>query len=189
VTTYVNSFFEKRVDQLFELAHVVEQIFSSAQLEYRIVGGLATYLYVEEKDPDAGRLTRDIDIAVRRDDLLKIAAAAKNFGFEHRHVAGVDMLVLSSEPSVRRAVHLVFAGERVRPEYVEPVPRLGPYQTIQGLKLIPLADLVCMKLTSFRIKDQTHIKDLDDAGLITPEIEATLSAALRERLVYVREHD
>jgi hypothetical protein len=44
-------------------------------------------------------------------------------------------------------------------------------------------------LTSFRIKDQTHIKDLDDAGLIGPEIEATLSAALRERLVYVREHD
>ena len=153
------------------------------------MGGLATYLYVEERDPDAGRLTKDIDIAVRREDLLKIAAAARNFGFEHRHVAGVDMLVRSSDPSARRAIHLVFAGEKVRPHYLEPVPQLGPHQTIQSLKLVPLADLVCMKLTSFRIKDQTHLKDLDDAGLITPEIEATLSAALRERLLYVREHD
>jgi len=90
---------------------VVEQIFSSAHLEYRIAGGLATYLYVEERDPDAGRLTKDIDIAVRRDDLLKIAAAAKNFGFEHRHVSGVDILAPSNEPSARRAVHLVFAGQ------------------------------------------------------------------------------
>jgi hypothetical protein len=148
VTTYVNSFFEKRVDQLFELAHVVEQIFSSAHLEYRIVGGLATYLYVEERDPDAGRLTKDIDIAVRREDLLKIAAAARNFGFEHRHVAGVDMLVRSSDPSARRAIHLVFAGEKVRPHYLEPVPQLGPHQTIQSLKLVPLADLVHMKLNT-----------------------------------------
>jgi hypothetical protein len=93
------------------------------------------------------------------------------------------------EPSARRAVHLVFAGERVRPRYVEPVPRLGPHCTIQGLKLIPLAHLVHMKLTSFRIKDQTYIKDLDEARLITPEIEATLSTFLRERLLYVREHD
>jgi hypothetical protein len=99
------------------------------------------------------------------------------------------MLVRSSEPSVRRAVHLVLAGERVRLQYVEPAPRLGPYQTIQGLKLIPLTDLVRMKLTSFRIKDQTHIKDLAEARLITPEIEATLSTVLRERLLYFREHD
>jgi hypothetical protein len=189
VATYVNSFFEKRVEQIFELAHMVEQIFSSAQLEYRIVGGLATYLYVEEREPDAGRLTRDIDIAVRRDDLLKISAAARDFGLEHRHVMGVDMLVRANQPSARRAVHLVFAGEKVRPDYVDPVPRLGPYQTIQGLKLIPLADLIRMKLTSFRIKDQTHIKDLDEAGLITTEIEVTLPTALQERLHYVRQHD
>jgi hypothetical protein len=191
VSTYVNSFFEKRVDQLFELAHVIEQIFSSAHLEYRIVGGLATYLYVEQKEPDAGRLTKDIDIAVCRDELMKIAAAAKNFGFEHRHVSGVDMLVPSNGGSARKAVHLIFAGERVRPDYSQPVPKLGSHETIQGLKLIPLADLLRMKLTSFRIKDQTHIKDLDEAGLLTPQIEseAELSTLLRDRLRYIREHD
>ena len=72
----VNAFFEVRLEQLFDLAGLAEQLFSSGGLEYRIVGGLATYLYVEEREPDAGRLTKDIDIVVRRADLEKIAKAA-----------------------------------------------------------------------------------------------------------------
>ena len=90
---YVNTFFEKRVEQLFDLAGRVEAAFAAAGLEYRVIGGLAVYLYVEEAEPDAGRLTRDIDIAVRREDLDRIARAVEPFGLQHRHVAGVDMLV------------------------------------------------------------------------------------------------
>jgi hypothetical protein len=46
-----------------------------------------------------------------------------------------------------------------------------------------------MKLTSFRLKDQVHIKDLDEAGVITPELIAGLSPGLRERLTQVRAHE
>jgi hypothetical protein len=145
---------------------------------------LATYLYVEEAEPDAGRLTRDIDIAVRREDLDRIAQAVRPFGLEYRHVAGVDMLIRPGEPA-RRAVHMVFSGEKVRPHYPEPVPELAG-RTIQGIRLIALADLVRMKLTSFRAKDEAHLRDLDEAGLITPDIEATLSPALQERLAQAR---
>jgi hypothetical protein len=183
---FVNTFFEERVEQLFDLAGLVEKIFSTAGLDYRIVGGLATYLYVEEAAPDAGRLTKDIDIAVRREDLERIAQAAQPFGLELRHVAGVDMLVNTSQPSARRAVHLVFAGEKARPEYAEPVPLLGPHCTVRGLRLTPLASLVHMKLTSFRAKDEAHLKDLDEAGLITPEMESGLPAALTARLAQMR---
>jgi hypothetical protein len=183
----VNRFFEERVEQLFDLAEVVERLFSSAGIEYRIVGGLAVYLYVEEAEPDAGRLTRDIDIAVRREDLDRIAEAAKPFGMALRHVAGVDMLVRQDQPSARRAVHLVFSGEKVRREYVAATPALGPAKVVRGFPLIPLADLVRMKLTSFRAKDEAHIKDLDEAGLLTPDIEATLPAELAERLARARQ--
>jgi hypothetical protein len=55
VDVFVNSFFETRVQQLFELAGRVETAFSAAGLDYRLVGGLAAYLYVEEAEPDAGR--------------------------------------------------------------------------------------------------------------------------------------
>ncbi|HYW46992.1 MAG TPA: hypothetical protein VE959_29265 [Bryobacteraceae bacterium] len=183
---FVNSFFEKRVEQLLELADRVERAFSSANLDYRVVGGLAAYLYVEEAEPDAGRLTRDIDIAVRREDLPRIAEAVEPFGLEYRHVAGLDMLVQTGAPSARRAVRLVFAGEKVKPDYPEATPNLAACRTIRRLRLIPLADLIRMKLTSFRLKDQVHLKDLDEAGLITPEIEAILSPVLRERLLQVR---
>ena len=180
----VNRFFEERVEQLFDLAKLVEEIFSSAGIEYRIVGGLAVDLYVEEVEPDAGRLTKDIDIAVRREDLGRIAEAAKPFGLELRHVAGVDMLVRPDQPSARRAVHLVFAGEKFCPEYVTATPSLGAPRRMGGLRLIPLAEL--MKLTSFRAKDEAHIKDFDDAGLLPPGIEASLPPELAERLARTR---
>jgi len=182
----INAFFEERVGQLFELAALAERIFSSAGLEYRVVGGVATYLYVEEAEPDAGRLTKDVDIIVRRADLENIAKAAESFGLRHRHVAGVDMLVRPDRPSARRAIHLVFAGEKVRPEDPEPIPELGPSRRIRELRLIALADLVRMKLTSFRAKDEAHLKDLDEAGLITPQVEAGLSPILAERLARAR---
>jgi hypothetical protein len=164
------------VERLLDLAELVERIFSSAGLDYRIVGGLAAYLYVEELDPDAGRLTRDIDIAVRREDLDRIAKAAQPFGLEPRHEAGIDMLVQAAKPSGGSAVHLVFAG----------APELGSYRIVKGLRLTPLEDLVRMKLTSFRAKDEAHLKDLDEAGLITPDVEAGLSPALTQRLAQLR---
>jgi hypothetical protein len=174
------------VKQIFDLAEILDKAFSQAGIEYRVVGGLATYLYVEQQDPDAGRLTRDIDIAVRREDLERIGRAMEPYGLEYRHITGIDMLVQSDSPSARRAVHLVFVGEKVRQEYPEAVPALGASQSVRGVCLMPLPDLIRMKLTSFRSKDETHIKDLDEAGLITPEIEANLSPVLRERLIRSR---
>jgi hypothetical protein len=43
-----------------------------------------------------------------------------------------------------------------------------------------------MKLTSFRAKDEAHINDLDEAGLITQEIESSLSPILLGRLRQAR---
>jgi len=189
VPVFVNSFFEKRVDQILDLAGVVETALSSAGIDYWVVGGLAAYLYVEEVEPDAGRLTKDIDIVIRREDLTRIAQAVGPFGLEYRHAAGVDMLVQSEAPSARRAVHLLFTGEKVRLEYPEPAPEPQAHRRIKGIRLIPLKDLIRMKLTSFRAKDEAHLKDLDLAGLITADVEDGLSPTLRERLGRVRARD
>lgn len=186
MSLFVNTFFEVRLQDLFNLAARVEEAFRGAGIEYRVVGGLAAYLYVEEAEADAGRLTKDIDIMVRREDLPRIQQAAETVGLEYRHAAGVDMLVQKGQPSARRAVHMIFEGEKVRPEYTEPAAKLGEGRQIQGIPVTPLADLVKMKLTSFRLKDQMHIKDLDEQRLITPEIEEGLPELLRERLREVR---
>lgn len=58
-------------------------------------------------------------------------------------------------------------------EYLEPVPGFSEAtRTEEGILLAPVADLVRIKVTSFRMKDQLHLKDLDSAHLITSKVEA-----------------
>ena len=137
-------------------------------------------------DPDAGRLTRDIDIVVRRADLAAIAQAVQSVGLEFRQVAGVDMLVQAESPSARRAVHMIFSGEKVQADYPEATPEIGPVRLVNGIRLAPIEDLIRMKLNSFRLRDQVHLKDLDEAGVITPEAEMLLSPEQKRRLAQVR---
>jgi hypothetical protein len=178
---------DTHVEQLFTLLERLHSALTDAGIEYRVIGGMAVFFQVSERDPEAARLTRDVDIAVDRRDLERIAKAAETFGFRHRHVAGIDMLVSAEAPKAKSAVHLVFIREKVRPADLSPIPDFSPpTRTVEGFLLAPVADLVRMKLTSFRIKDKTHIIDMDSVGLITPEIEAGLPEALGERLERVR---
>ncbi|HEV2690087.1 MAG TPA: hypothetical protein VGV35_16120 [Bryobacteraceae bacterium] len=163
---------------------------TTACVEYRIVGGMGVFLQVSERDPNAARFTRDVDISVSRKDLQRITEIASEFGFRYRHAANVDMLVDAEQRIARSAVHLLFTGEKVRPHYLEPVPGFSPATiTQEGFPLAPVADLVRMKLTSFRLKDKVHLLDMDGVGLITPEIEAALTEPLRARLQQVREEE
>ena len=175
--------YDRHVQQLFDTIDRVARALAQAGVEYRVVGGVAVFLHVHERDPLAARSTRDVDVAVDRGDLQAIIEAGRSVGFEYRHAAGVDMLVDAREPRARSAVHLVFVGEKARPEYDEPVPLFSPpVRTTEGVLLMPVSDLVRMKLTSFRLRDRVHLQDLDSVGLITSEIEAGLPPALRDRL-------
>jgi hypothetical protein len=181
------SAYDAHLEQLFEVMNRVTAALRRAGVEYRVVGGLAVFLHVAAKDPLAARATRDIDIAVDRNALAAIGEAVRPFGFEIRRAAGVDMLVDAAQPSARSAVHLIFVSEKVRPEYVEAVPGFSvPAVTAEGVLLAPVADLVRMKLTSYRLKDRVHVQDLDAAGLITADIEADLPPLLRDRLAEIR---
>jgi hypothetical protein len=55
--------------------------------------------------------------------------------------------------------------------------------------VVPVADLVRMKLSAFRDKDRVHVRSMDAAGLIKPEVESSLSGELLTRLQHVRETD
>lgn len=158
----------------------------AAGIPYRVVGGLAVFLHVDPVDPLAARLTKDVDAGIERRDLPAIQSALEPHGFTFRHVAGVDMFLDAQHPGARGAVHVVFLNEKVRPQYVEPVPASAPVRTKEGILIAPVVDLVHMKLTSFRLKDKVHVQDMDAVGLITPEIEATLAPVLMERLREVR---
>ncbi|HLG98988.1 MAG TPA: hypothetical protein VKX49_21940 [Bryobacteraceae bacterium] len=178
---------DRHVEQLFDVLRRLHAALTSANIPYRVVGGLGVFLQVSAKDPLAARLTRDVHIAIGRKDLARVAAAAQPFGFRYRHAAGVDLLVDTKEPEARSAIHFVFVREKVRADYVESVPDFStPTVTEEGILLAPAADLVRMKVTSFRLQDKVHLLDMDTVGLITPEIEANLPVLLRDRLMQVR---
>jgi hypothetical protein len=178
--------YDRHVEQLFEVLNRVSTALREAHIEYRVIGGIAVYLHVAERDELAARMTRDIDLAVNRRDLGRIAEAVRPYGFALRRVASIDMLVDAAEPSARSAVHLVIASEKVRPTDLAPMPELSaPVETPEGILIAPVADLLRMKLTSFRFKDKAHIKDMQGVGLITPDVEASLPPELQARLFEV----
>jgi len=185
----VNTLFEERLFDLVGVLSLIADALASEGIPYEVIGGLAVLIHVEEVSPEHSSLTRDVDVMVRRSDLDHIKEIAAKSSFRFRPAAGVDMLVYEGAESAKSAVHLVFSEEKVRPGYLSPTPAISP-QTMRihrrEVMVIPVSGLLQMKLTSFRLKDQVHIKSLDAAGVITPDVESTLSAELRARLAQVR---
>jgi hypothetical protein len=186
----INTVFEERLFEQVDVLQRVAGVFREAGLLWELVGGLAVLIHVEEVNPELSSLTRDVDLMVRREDIELIKITAARHGFRPRHTREGDMLMYGAADSARSAVHLVFSGEFVRPDQTSPNPPIQPVRKqIHGsdVMLIPVGDLVRMKLSAYRLKDQVHIKTLDAAGLITPSIESNLPAELKDRLRRVRE--
>jgi hypothetical protein len=76
----------------------------------------------------------------------------------------------------------LFSGERVRKDYVAPVPDVSESESFQAFRVLALEALVRMKLTSFRDKDRTHLRDLIGVGLVDATWPAKLSPDLAARL-------
>lgn len=149
---------------------------------YAVVGGNAVAAWVSRVDEAAVRNTRDVDILLRRADLEAAAAALAPAGFVHRHAAGVDMFLDGPDAKARDAVHVVFAGEKVRPDYVLPAPDVSEAEATPTFRVVTLEALVRMKLTSFRDRDRTHVRDLMGVGLVDATWRDRLPTELAARL-------
>jgi hypothetical protein len=137
-----------------------------AGIPYAVAGGNAVAAWVARVDRAAVRNTQDVDILVRRSDLEAVKTALQAVGFEHHKIMDVDCFIDGPGGSPRDAVHLLFAGEKVRPTYPAPSPDVGESVAADDYEVLSLPALVRMKLNSFRRKDQVHLLDLLDVGLI-----------------------
>jgi hypothetical protein len=154
----------------------------AAKVPYAVAGGNAVAAWVSRVDEAAVRYTQDVDILLRRADLEEAIKALTKAGFIHRHSAGLEMFLDGPKASARDAVHIVFAGEKVRPDYLAPAPDVGECEETETFRLITLEALVRMKLTSFRDKDRTHLRDLIEVGLVDGSWPARLPKELASRL-------
>ena len=181
--------FEEAMETIAERVLRVSRALEKQGIPHEVIGGLAVAAWVFKADPDAVRTTMDVDLVVRRHDLEKIKGALEGIGFQFRHPLGIPMFVDEHKPKVKGGVHLLFENEKVRSDYLHPVPPLveNPPRADQGYRIAPLDSLIRMKLTSYRRKDQVHLDDLLSVGLITPEIEAALPTDLRARLQFLKD--
>lgn len=169
---------EKVRERLLRSTAILEQ----AGIPYAVAGGNAVAAWVSRVDEAAVRFTQDVDLLVRREDLPRIITAFEAAGFHYRHAAGIDMLLDGPDAKDRDAVHLVFAEEKVREEYLLPTASVEESEATEFFRVLSLEALVRMKLTSYRRKDQVHITDMLDVGLLDSGWPARFPAELAARL-------
>jgi hypothetical protein len=173
---------QQAVDKVKDRLHRVSEALDGAGIPYAVIGGNAVQFWVAQVDESVVRNTRDVDIILNRADLERAIQALGKVGFRYRRAAKVTMFLDGPDAKARDAVHVVFAGEKVRDEYAEAVPSIDDYEEIHGSRTLPLEALVRMKLTSFRRKDQVHLLDMLSIGLIDQSWLERFSPVLRLRL-------
>ena len=78
----------------------------------------------------------------------------------------MDLFLDGPNAKARDAVQVVFSGEKVRANEVLPNPDVAESESAGPYRILSLRALVQIKLTGFRDKDRTHLRDLLDSGLI-----------------------
>src|SRR5438477_8481593 len=169
------------MDAVTERLERITRALEQAAVPYALIGGQAVALWVATKDPAAVRTTKDVDILLRKEDLPAARAAALAEQMDYVEVMGVGMFLDRADPNPRHAVHLLWAGERVRPESAAPSPTIDQRLTIEpGKQVVTLAGLVLMKLVSNRDQDRVHLRDMIDVGLVERNMLKELPAELAE---------
>lgn len=149
---------------------------------YAVIGGNAVAAWVTQWDEGGVRNTVDVDLLLRREDLPQATTAMQEAGFILRRAMGITMFLDGPGAKARDAVHILFADEKVREEYVIPAPSVSEFQLLGSLRVLKLDALVRMKLTSYRLKDQVHLLDMIQLGMIDESWLSSLPEGLRDRL-------
>jgi hypothetical protein len=155
---------------------------NQARVPYAVVGGNAVASWVATIDEGAVRNTRDVDLLVRRSDLPAVTTALEQVGFVGDELLDIVMFRDGPEGKPSEAIHLLFAGERTRPDHLLPAPEIYTVADPANFHVIALESLVEMKLMSNRRKDQVHVLDLIGVGLIDASWLTKLPPELAARL-------
>jgi hypothetical protein len=175
------SIFEEVSQRLLRVTAALE----AGGVPYAVIGGNAVADWVGRIDRGAVRLTQDVDLLIRRSDLDRARTVLEAAGFFYQETFDIHMFLDNPTASARDAVHVLFAGEKVRKEYLVPTPDLSESEASERYRVLNLEALVRMKLTSFRDKDRTHIRDIIGVGLIDSTWPARFPPELASRLQHI----
>jgi hypothetical protein len=171
------------LDEVTDRLQRITRAFEEASVPYALVGGQAVALWVATKDPAAVRTTKGVDILLERADLGRARAAALTVGMDYFEKLGVGMFLERTDANPRRAVHLLWAGEKVTPDCTLPSPPVEDRLFLEaGKAVVSLSGLVRMKLLANRDQDRVHLRDLIDVDLVSRDFLRDLPPVLASRL-------
>jgi len=180
-----NSVFER----MFRAVELVKQrldrtciALRNAGVPYAVIGGNAVAAWVATIDDGAVRNTRDVDILLREQDLGLATIALESAGFVRDSVMNVIVFLDGPNGKPSQGIHVLLAERKVREEYSTATPRIDQAVDIEGRSIVELDALVEMKLNSFRRKDQTHLMDMIQIGLIDSTWPERFARNLGDRL-------
>jgi hypothetical protein len=173
---------ERAVEKVKDRMRRVTRALNAAEIPYAIIGGNAVQHWVSQVDESVVRNTQDVDIILNESDLERAIPVLESAGFIFRQAAGITMFLDGPDAKARDAVHVVFAGKKVREHYTEAVPEIDKFEWIEDARTLPFDRLVKMKLTSYRDKDRVHLRDMISIGLLDPSWLDLFSPELRSRL-------
>lgn len=157
----------------------------AAGIPYAVVGGNAVAEWVGRVDEDAVRNTKDVDLLIRRADFPAVQTALEAVGFVYHHVWDVDTFIDGPQGRPSAGVHLLFAGEPVRPGDENASPDIADSERAAEFQVISLESLVRMKLIAWRDKDRTHLRDMIGVGQLDATWPARFPASLGVRLQHL----
>jgi hypothetical protein len=173
---------ERAVAKVRERLLRATKALNQAGIPYAVVGGNAVASWVATVDEGAVRNTRDIDLLVRRGDLPAITVALEQAGFVRDELLDVVMFRDGAEGKPSEAIHLLFSGEKTRPDHLLPAPEIQTVKDPADFPVLTLELLVSMKLMSNRDKDRTHVRDMIGVRLVDPSWLPKFPAELADRL-------
>ena len=157
---------EDSVEQVERRLARVTDALDKSGIPYAVIGGNAVRAWVWTVDYRAMRTTRDVDILLDRENLEMATRLLTELGFIFRQSAGMTMFLDGEGTRAIDAVHVLFAGEKVRESDPCPAPSVADVERPRAFRVLKLEPLVRMKLVAFRRKDQTHLVDLINLKLI-----------------------
>jgi anti-anti-sigma factor len=153
-----------------------------AGIAHVVAGGQAVAAWIAQVDQEAVPNTRDGDLLVRRQDWPRVLEVLQAAGFVPQVIAGAHRLRDGPGGSVRNALRIVFAGEKVRPDDLLPAPEVSAAEAGPDFPVPTLDALVRMQLSSFRLKDKVHLLAMLEAGLLDESWRGRLPPELAARL-------
>jgi hypothetical protein len=173
---------EKVCERLMRATAALE----AAGIPYAVAGENAVAARVSRVDEAAVRHTQDVDILIRREDFHRVEIALARCGFVYRQTKCLHLFLDGSNGTTRDAIHLVFAGKKVREKCLGSAPAVNESEEHDRYQVLRLDPHVRMMLARCNAEDGMLTRDLIDVGLVNASwldrLPPELAARLKELL-------